>query len=61
MQEVISSTHLCSRRPRQNPDGSPLVCQFGMGVDAQRQPDIAVPGQGLGDLGTDAGALETGD
>ena len=32
-----------------------------MRVDVERQPNIAVPGQGLGHLGADAGALETGD
>ena len=46
---------------RQNPDSGRLVGQFGVGVDVERQPNIAVPGQSLGHLRSDAGTLEAGD
>ena len=38
-----------------------LVVDVDMGVDAQREADVAVAGQRLGHLGTDADALQAGD
>ena len=47
--------------PRQYPDSGRLSRQFRMRVDAQSQPDIAVPSQRLGNLGPNARAFEAGD
>lgn len=58
---MIASSSLRYWRPRQYPDSGCLVREFGVRVDSQRQPDIAVAGQRLGHLGPDAGALEAGD
>ncbi len=52
---------LPARRWGQRGDGRRLVVQSDMGVDAQGEPDIAVPGKGLGHLGRDARPLQAGD
>ena len=57
----VSSVRFRGRWSRQHPDRGGLVGQASMRVDVERQPNIAVPGQGLGHLGADAGALAAGD
>ena len=50
---ALSSTSFRYWRARQYPDGGRLIRQFGMGVDAQRQPDTTVPSQRLCDQQTE--------
>ena len=38
-----------------------LVMELDVGVDAQRQPNAAVPGRRLGHLGRNVGTLQAGD
>ncbi len=52
---------VAGRRGRQGLDGRCLVGQLDVGVHAQRQPDVRMPGERLGHFGREAGPLQVRD
>lgn len=58
---VSAFLNIAGRWRWQRPNRRRLIMEFDVGVGAQGQPDVAVPGEGLGHAGRDAGPLEARD